>query len=497
VDSTVRVSGIDDLGPCYYDVDVAVGDVLFEVDGVGVQSLSRIAVGKLLVGPVGSRVTLGMYRAHGQREFKAVHSKVRRQNTVQRREVHFNDAAGLGLEMVQGHDLCFYIKTCARGSPAYEGGQLYPHDKVIGLNGLPVTNMRVMDILRIFKSRPLRKPVALDVIRGPVELQIELDPLDPKREEVLQPRVAQLDLKSLGLKLAVEKDPPSLRIVHMYPGGSAEQTLLLQVGDVITKVDGKSIGSILDGNTGREEDPNRDHWLVTVALDCDEGHVVVFAIQSDERVVEEENVALMRRGKTVREHLPLDQGRFPLLKPGFNVLPLPLLVSQGVPGIGGDALVVDEKKLGIIFVKPRVGAVGLQVHEVKEHGSAARTGQVAAGDVVVAVDCHSLNGRTDQETVALLDGPTGSNAVLTILRPGEVARVVKIPREMASYGRSAAEKALYPEANIKMTLLREVVAADPHLEQLRRRFKEGAVGPPPALDPILQTWGSPYRGPNQ
>jgi hypothetical protein len=36
-DSTVRVSGIDVLGPCYYDVDVAVGDVLFEIDGVGVQ----------------------------------------------------------------------------------------------------------------------------------------------------------------------------------------------------------------------------------------------------------------------------------------------------------------------------------------------------------------------------------------------------------------------------------------------------------------------------
>ena len=34
---------------------------------------------------------------------------------------------------------------------------------------------------------------------------------------------------------------------------------------------------------------------------------------------------------------------------------------QGVPGVGGDALVVDEKKLGIIFVRPRVGGVGLQV----------------------------------------------------------------------------------------------------------------------------------------
>jgi hypothetical protein len=32
------------------------------------------------------------------------------------------------------------------------------------------------------------------------------------------------------------QDPPSLRIVYIHPGGSAAQTLLLEVGDVITKV---------------------------------------------------------------------------------------------------------------------------------------------------------------------------------------------------------------------------------------------------------------------
>ena len=36
-ESTIRVSEIDPLGACCYDVDVLVGDVLYEVDGIGVQ----------------------------------------------------------------------------------------------------------------------------------------------------------------------------------------------------------------------------------------------------------------------------------------------------------------------------------------------------------------------------------------------------------------------------------------------------------------------------
>ena len=92
--------------------------------------------------------------------------QVERQMTVQRREVHFGDGVGLGLDMVQasphpyptecmrlpygrlflvsevplyephnlfhvqGHDLGFYIKSCVKGSAAGQGGELYPHDKV-------------------------------------------------------------------------------------------------------------------------------------------------------------------------------------------------------------------------------------------------------------------------------------------------------------------------------------------------------------------------------
>lgn len=174
MDGVVRVSEIEPGGPSFYDADVYIGDVLFSIDGIGVKDRSRKQIAHLIVGPEGTKVTLGMARSLGDNVFKNVEVTLERRPAVKVTEQEFPDPINLGFTFVQMPDLSFYIRFIVHGSPAWHTGQFKVGDRVWKVNGHVVDQLRQRDVIRLLQSSP-GKALQLHILRGVNQFHCSLD----------------------------------------------------------------------------------------------------------------------------------------------------------------------------------------------------------------------------------------------------------------------------------------------------------------------------------
>lgn len=139
-----------------------------------------------------------------------------------------------------------------RGGPASKS-ELRPGDVVVAVAGRPVATAQ--DLKDAIRSKPIGKPVVLDVVRGGRKLQVEVVPEAwPEESEELAAQRTQRPAEARSEELGVTARPLTAELAERYgldrdeglvvtevaPGSPAERAGL-RPGDLLTEVNGRPV----------------------------------------------------------------------------------------------------------------------------------------------------------------------------------------------------------------------------------------------------------------
>ena len=130
----------------------------------------------------------------------------------------------------------------------------------------------------------------MTVLRGSeqITLQLNLTSKSVEHSHDTQPLLTQLYVPCLGAYFAMDFENNVMEVAHMDADGSLAATRMIEIGDVVEQIDGKSFTSIVT-STGE-----RDMWSVVRVLEGHDGSITVLTISRGGTAPPEPRVAVMR-----------------------------------------------------------------------------------------------------------------------------------------------------------------------------------------------------------